>query len=145
MIVWSEFFPKIILRYKSTGYFTESLIVFKDSIFFERTSLLSILTFFWKISNKMKKHRKNKSFGMESFYVYLVASKNNKLDICQTSPRIPPHKGLPSINIYRFQSKRVTYDHSHGMVCDNVHTFGTKVYVAMGNNVTEGSFSKIFP
>ena len=31
VIVWSEIFPKIIIRYKSIGYFTEPLIVFKNS------------------------------------------------------------------------------------------------------------------
>ena len=45
----------------------------------------------------------------------------------------------------KFLAKRARYDHSHGLVCDNVPIFGTKVYVAMGNNVTEESFSKIFP
>ena len=93
----------------------------------------------------MKKTSKKQILRHGVLLCVLVASKNNKLDICQTSPRIPPHKGLPSINIYGFQAKRAAYDHSHGMFCDNVPTFGTNVYVAMGNNVTEESFSRIFP
>ena len=92
----------------------------------------------------MKKTSKKQILRHGVLLCVVVASKNDKLGISQSFRRIPPHKGLSSINIYRFEAIRARYDHSHGMVCDTVPIFGTKVYLPMGNNVTEESFSKIF-
>ena len=96
-----------------------------------------------KLKKNETKHKK-KILRHGILFCVLVASKNDNLGIPQTFRRIPPHKGLSSINIYRFQAKRARYDHSHGMVCDTVPIFGTKVYLSMGDNVTEESFLKIF-
>ena len=92
----------------------------------------------------MKKTSKKQIIRHGVLLCVVVASKNDKLGISQSFRRIPPHKGLSSINIYRFEAIRARYDHSHGMVCDTVPIFGSKVYLTMGNNVTEESFSKIF-
>ena len=90
---------------------------FQKFNFFERISLLSILTFFWKNSNKMKKTSKKQILRHGVLLCVLVASKNDKLDISQTFWRVPPHKGLSSIRVmlhlrdffYRFSLFSLSY------------------------------------
>ena len=125
VIVFSEFFLKIILRYTSSDYFIEPSIFFKKINLFRPIAMLAILTFFWKNSKKMKKTSKNQILRHGVILCVLVASKNNKLDFWQTFQKNPAQKGLSSTNIYRFQSKRPRYDHSRGIVCDSVPVFGT--------------------
>ena len=44
------------------------------------------------------------------------------------------------MNMYRFEAKGASFDHSRGIVCDIVPKFGTLVHVAMGNNVVQLRF-----
>ena len=95
-------------------------------------------------SNNSKKIKKKEILWHGVLLCVIVNRKNYKLDFCQTLQKINSQKGLSSINIYGFQVKRPIYDHFRGIVYDNVPLFGTYVYLGMGNNVTELTFSNYF-
>ena len=45
--------------------------------------------------------------------------------------------------MFKFRVKWPRYDHSRGIVCDNVPIFDTCVCLGMANNVAELSFFKL--
>ena len=124
VIVCSEFFQKIILRYTISDYFTEPSIVL-IKLTFSTNSLARHLGLFWQNSNKMKNTPKKEIFWHGVLLCVLVARENDKLHFWQTFHKNPSHKGLSSINMYRFQFKPPRHDHSRGIVCDNLSIFGT--------------------
>ena len=54
-----------------------------------------------KLKENEKKNQKKQILRHGLILCVLVATKNDKLGIPKTFRRIPPHKGLSSIDIYR--------------------------------------------